>query len=62
MSKPLNGQCYSCGHVFHVANLPISLEKVAELMKRAACPACGEIKRIFVASSTPVDKSNNGEN
>jgi hypothetical protein len=33
------------------------LEKAAALMKRAACPACGEIKKIYAAASTPVDNS-----
>lgn len=60
-SNTLNGKCGACGHVFLVAQLPMPLEKAAGLMKRAACPMCGETKRIFSTPSTPVDKSNNGE-
>lgn len=60
--KQLNAKCGACDCVFLVAYLPMDLEKAAQLMKRAACPSCGETKRIFVASSPPVDKSNSGEN
>jgi len=60
-STILNGKCDGCGHMFIVAHLPMPLEKAAELMKRAACPKCGETKRIFCAPDAPVEKSNNGD-
>lgn len=50
-SNTLAGQCGECGHVFVVAHLPMPLEKAAALMKRAACPKCGETERIFRAPS-----------
>ncbi len=50
-STTLNGRCGGCGHVFIVAHLPMDMEKAAGLMKRAACPKCGETKQIFCAPS-----------
>jgi hypothetical protein len=42
---PLNGKCKACNHVWPVAWLPMTIEKVAPLMKDARCPmcSCGEV-------------------
>lgn len=45
----LNAKCQACGHIFLVAKLPMELTKAALLMKRAACPQCGETKNLSVA-------------
>lgn len=47
-SERIEGQCAECGHVWVICYLPMALEDVARLMKRAACPACAET-RVHVA-------------
>lgn len=47
--KPLWARCGSCGHCWPALYAPMSLAIAALLMQRAACPACGESKSIFVA-------------
>ncbi len=52
--KSLYGKCGDCGCVFLVARLPMELAKAARLAMRAACPNCGAVKGITVA--TDVEK------
>lgn len=54
MSNALYGKCHSCSEVFLVARLPMQLDKAAKLMKRAACPTCGETKGIKLATADDV--------
>ncbi|KKZ89019.1 hypothetical protein [Rhizobium phaseoli] len=54
MSNALYGKCPSCSQVFLVAKLPMQLAKAATLMKRAACPACGETKGITLPTADEV--------
>ncbi len=43
LTKTITARCGDelCSHVWIVAHLPMSIDKVALLMKRAACPKCG---------------------
>ncbi|MEK1896213.1 MAG: hypothetical protein AAAB20_23560 [Rhizobium sp.] len=50
MGNPLKGRCGKCDHVFIVACLPMPLTTAAALMKRAACPTCGNLKPIYIAT------------
>jgi hypothetical protein len=54
MSNALYGKCPTCSQVFLVAKLPMQLDKAAELMKRAACAACGETKGIRLPTADEV--------
>ncbi|MBX4889819.1 hypothetical protein [Rhizobium bangladeshense] len=54
MSNAIYGKCPSCSQVFLVAKLPMPLDKAAKLMKRAACPACGETKGIKLPTADDV--------
>ena len=49
MGKTLDGKCKGCGEVFTVANLPMPLDQVAKLSRKAKCPSCGG-KRIVLAT------------
>lgn len=39
---PFLVKCWTCKHVWPAAYLPMPLAKVAEVMKLACCPMCGE--------------------
>lgn len=54
MSKELRGSCGECSHVWTLAYLPMDLTKVADICKRAICPACA-CKKVFVANGAAVD-------
>lgn len=47
--KPFWAKCPTCSHCWPAAFLPMEINKAADLMKRAACPNCGETKHIKVA-------------
>jgi hypothetical protein len=49
--KPCNARCGACEHVWALAFLPMPLEKAANVIRRATCPACGEAKKIYMAAS-----------
>jgi hypothetical protein len=34
----------ACEHVWVVAYLPMHISKVSKLLRRAACPKCGDLK------------------
>lgn len=40
----LNAECRCCGHIWTVAKLPMPINKVAKLAKKAACPQCAADK------------------
>jgi hypothetical protein len=42
--QPFWGHCASCKHQWVIFYAPLDLAKVAEIGKRAICPACGETK------------------
>lgn len=39
-TNKLRGRCGECSHVWVLAYLPMSLEKVAKIGKRSICPKC----------------------
>jgi ribosomal protein S27AE len=44
--------CKPCDHVWALAYLPMDMGKMVKLMKRAACPRCGNGgKTIFLATA-----------
>ncbi len=47
--KPFWARCAACGHCWPLAYLPMAAVTAAQVMRRAACPACGESKNIFAA-------------
>lgn len=49
LEKTLRGRCGECDHVWIVAHLPMSVDAVAKLAKRGACPVCAGTK-IYVAT------------
>lgn len=47
--KAFWAKCGTCSHCWPICYLPMEVMKAAALMKSAACPSCGERKRITVA-------------
>jgi hypothetical protein len=45
----LRGRCDECSHVWVLAYLPMTVEKVAKIGKRSICPKCA-CTDIFIAS------------
>lgn len=59
----LYARCRKCDHRWLVVKTPMQLSKAAELMKRAACPACGDTKPFAATSVDSQDDDNaTGEN
>jgi predicted nucleic acid-binding Zn-ribbon protein len=48
--NPTLGHCRPCGHVWPLVWTPIDMSAAGRLMK-SGCPACGERKLIFMATS-----------
>jgi ribosomal protein S27AE len=46
--------CPPCSQTWIIAYLPMEMEKLARLMKGAACPKCGEKKGIKMASAADI--------
>ena len=49
----LGAKCRKCTHIWIVAYIPMRLDFVAQLGKRAMCPKCGD-KQPFVARDEEV--------
>ncbi len=47
--KPFWAKCPACAHCWIAAYTGIEVELFAKLVKRAACPMCGETKKIGIA-------------
>jgi hypothetical protein len=47
--KPFWAKCPTCAHCWPAAYAPLEVEIFARLVKKAACPMCGETKHIGVA-------------
>lgn len=45
--RPFLVHCGGCRHEWAAAYLPMSMDKVATILGRVACPSCGETKRIY---------------
>lgn len=50
-------KCGPCEHVWVAAYLPMPMAKAARAIKRAYCPVCGELKKIFIATAADVAKA-----
>lgn len=48
-SKPFYAKCGQCSHIWPAAYYPVDLTTFAKITKSAACPKCGERKRVFIA-------------
>lgn len=48
--RPFNVRCGSCEHEWALAYLPMPVDKIVAITKRATCPACGETHQIFIAA------------
>jgi hypothetical protein len=46
--QPVYGACGRCRHSWIVAYLPMPLDRFAQVLRRATCPACGESRRLAV--------------
>jgi hypothetical protein len=47
--KPFWAKCPGCSHCWPAAYLPMEMGACARLLKRAACPHCGNAKRTGIA-------------
>jgi Zn finger protein HypA/HybF involved in hydrogenase expression len=39
--SPIKGRCVDCSHVWVVAYTPMAMERLASVLRKACCPACG---------------------
>lgn len=50
--SPMNVKCGKCNHVWTAAWLPMEMRKVAKVIGKLHCPACGnDAKDIYLAPS-----------
>ena len=61
MSDALRGRCGDCGHIWVIAYLPMTVEKVACLGRRAACPMCAGTGVFIAPAAGPLSPETSPE-